>query len=143
MRLMFHWVKKISHIFADSLSWFSSTEAGYPCQTYNCIVFWLVSAHYVMFHLQNMVIKPWRNGIHFHNNTLTYVRDYILSYQYRTPFDHDLEMLLIASILQANFGQIYYFSKFAVLKIRNSIQKGMAILPQRVNYHSHFSEIFQ
>lgn len=59
------------------------------------------------------------------------------------PFDHDLEMLLIASILQANFGRIYYFSKFAVLKNRNSIQNGMAIFPQGVNDHSHFVEIFQ
>lgn len=66
-----------------------------------------------------------------------------MEYLYKMPFDHDLEMVLIESILQANFGWIYYFSKFAVLKNRNSIQKGMAIFPQGMNDHSHFIEIFQ
>lgn len=77
--------------------------------------------------LQNVVIKPWRNRRHFHNCTLTYMRYFIMKYLNKMPFNHDLEMLLIASILQANFGWIYYFSKFAVLKNRNSIQNGMAI----------------
>lgn len=66
-----------------------------------------------------------------------------MEYLYKMPFDHDLEMLLIASTLQANFGRIYYFSKFAVLKNRNSIQKGKAIFPQGMNDHSHFIERFQ
>lgn len=66
-----------------------------------------------------------------------------MKYLYKMPFDHNLEMLLIASILQANFGRIYYFSKFAVLKNRNSIQNGMAIFPEGVNDHSHSVEIFQ
>ena len=93
--------------------------------------------------LQNVVIKLWRNRRHFHNCALTYVRYFIMKYLNKMPFNHDLEMLLIASILQANFGWTYYFSKFAVLKNRNSIQNGMAIFPRGMNDHSHFVEIFQ
>ena len=66
-----------------------------------------------------------------------------MKYLNKMPFNHDLELLLIASILQANFGWIYSFSKFAVLKNRNSIQNGMAIFPRGMNDHSYFVEIFQ
>lgn len=88
-------------------------------------------------------MKFQRNRRHFHNFTLTYVRHFVTEYPYKMPFDHDLQILLIASILQANFGWIYYFSKFSVLKNRKYIQNGMAIFPQGMNDQSHFVEIFQ
>lgn len=97
----------------------------------------------MILNLQNMVMKSWRNRRHFHNCTLTYVRYFITEYSYKMPFDHELETLLIASILQANFGWMYYFSKFALLKNRNFISNGMAIFPQDMNDHSHFVKIFQ